>query len=56
MLALLEEVSRAGDPLVVTKKGRPVAKIIPPEPQKSPFGILEGQDRNYQRHHFGHRR
>jgi prevent-host-death family protein len=42
-LALLDEVERTGDVLIVTKKGRPVAKIIPPEPQKSPFGIWKGK-------------
>ena len=28
-LALLDEVARSGDGLVVTKRGRPVAKVVP---------------------------
>ena len=29
-LALLERVRRTGRPLIVTKRGRPVAEVIPP--------------------------
>lgn len=29
-LALLERVRRTGRPLVVTKRGRPIAEVIPP--------------------------
>ena len=28
-LALLDEVARTGQPLVVTKRGKPVAKLVP---------------------------
>jgi prevent-host-death family protein len=37
-LALLDEVASTGRPLVVTKRGRPVAEVVPVEPPKS----LEG--------------
>jgi prevent-host-death family protein len=37
-LALLDEVAATGRPLVVTKRGRPVAEIVPVEPPES----LEG--------------
>jgi prevent-host-death family protein len=31
-LRLLDEVSETGEPLVITKRGRPVARLEPPEP------------------------
>jgi prevent-host-death family protein len=37
-LALLDEVDRTGRELVVTKRGRPVARVVPVEPAPS----LEG--------------
>jgi prevent-host-death family protein len=43
-LALLDEVERTGDILVVTKKGRPVAELGPHRPaSRSPFGIWKGR-------------
>lgn len=30
-LALLDRVARTGEPLVVTKRGRPVARVVPVE-------------------------
>jgi prevent-host-death family protein len=43
-LALLDEVERTGKPLVVTKKGRPVADVVPHRPSKrSPFGVWKGK-------------
>ena len=35
-LALLDEVAETGLPLVVTKRGRPVAKLVPIEGERSP--------------------
>ena len=37
-LALLDEVAETGKELIVTKRGKPVAKVVPIEPPKS----LEG--------------
>jgi len=37
-LALLDEVAETGEPLVVTKRGKPVARVEPIEPPRS----LEG--------------
>lgn len=34
-LALLDKVARTHKPLIVTKRGKPVAKIVPTETQKS---------------------
>ncbi len=43
-LALLDEVERSGDSLVITKKGKPVAELVPHKPAKRDlFGILKGR-------------
>ena len=38
-LALLNEVERTGDRLVVTKNGKPIADIVPHQAKRSPLGI-----------------
>ena len=43
-LKLLDEVAASGRPLVITKRGRPVAQLVP-VPTRSPaplFGFLKG--------------
>ncbi|MPZ77208.1 MAG: type II toxin-antitoxin system prevent-host-death family antitoxin [Deltaproteobacteria bacterium] len=35
-LALLDKVARTRQPLIVTKRGKPVAKIVPTETLRSP--------------------
>jgi prevent-host-death family protein len=43
-LALLDEVERTGDRLVITKKGKPVAELVPHKPSKrNLFGLLKGR-------------
>jgi prevent-host-death family protein len=43
-LALLDEVERTGDVIVVTKKGRPVAEVRPHRPTKpNIIGIWKGK-------------
>ena len=43
-LALMDEVERTGETLVITKKGKPVAKLVPHRKRKkSAFGIWEGR-------------
>ncbi len=42
-LRLLEDVHKHGDRLVITKRGRPVARVLPvPEETKSLRGTWEG--------------
>ena len=45
-LALLERVRKTGQPLLVTRRGKPVAQIQPPPPPEpakdSPFGCMRG--------------
>lgn len=44
-LALLESVKKTGEPVLVTKRGAPLAQVLPPPPsseRKSWFGCLAG--------------
>lgn len=46
-LAILDEVERTGEPVTILKRGRPVARLVPPAlgqsryPQHSLFGTVE---------------
>ncbi len=44
-LALLDEVARTGETIVITKHGEPVAKLVPHRPPraKSLIGLHKGQ-------------
>ena len=43
-LALLDEVEQTGDRLVITKKGRPVADVVPHKsPKRNLIGTLKGR-------------
>jgi prevent-host-death family protein len=47
-LALLEQVCTTGEPLLVTRRGKPVAQILPPPPSELPsggFGAMKGTGR-----------
>lgn len=42
-LKLLDEVAESGRPLVITKHGRPVARLVAlPDPKRPLFGALAG--------------
>ena len=41
-LKLLDEVAETRQPLVITKHGKPVAKLIPMPPKKDLFGLMAG--------------
>ena len=43
-LAVMDEVAKTGEPVIVTKNGKPVAELVPHQPKakRSPFGILKG--------------
>ncbi len=42
-LALMDEVERTGQPLVITKRGKPVARLVPESSGRtSLFGIMKG--------------
>ncbi len=44
-LALLEKVQRTGQPLLITKRGVPIAQVLPPPPRRatrSKFGCMAG--------------
>jgi prevent-host-death family protein len=43
-LALIDEVARTGERVVITKNGKPIANLVPHRAQKrSPFGVWRGQ-------------
>lgn len=46
-LALMDEVEATHEPIVITKRGKPVAKLVPAETEKKDdlFGFLEGKAR-----------
>lgn len=39
-LALLDEVAETGKPLLVTKRGKPVARLVPVEPPPALLGSV----------------
>ncbi|OIR00447.1 hypothetisches protein [mine drainage metagenome] len=41
-LKLLDEVAEHREPLVITKRGKPVAKLVPMPPDTRLFGALAG--------------
>jgi len=42
-LALMDEVERTGEPIVITKRGKPVARLVPETRQRDTiFGIMKG--------------
>lgn len=44
-LAALERVRKTGRPLLVTKRGEPIAQVLPPpepEPDRTGFGSMRG--------------
>lgn len=41
-LKLLDEVARGRRPLIITKHGKPVAKLVPMPPDSPLFGALAG--------------
>lgn len=45
-LAVMEDVSKTREPVLITKRGRPVAKLVPAERVEQDFiGRLEGRVR-----------
>ncbi len=41
-LQVLDEVAQRREPLVITKRGRPVARLVPVAPPTALFGALAG--------------
>lgn len=41
-LQLLDDVARRREPLVITKRGKPVARLVPIPPETGLFGALAG--------------
>ena len=47
-LALLEEVRKTREPILITRFGKPVAQVVPPEPPKPNRRKLGGLSRTIQ--------
>ena len=41
-LSLIDAVAQSGEPLIITKHGRPVAQLVPLPPAEPLFGCLKG--------------
>ncbi|HSL83779.1 MAG TPA: type II toxin-antitoxin system Phd/YefM family antitoxin [Thermoanaerobaculia bacterium] len=45
-LSLLDRVKKTGQPILITKRGEPIAQVVPPPPpeppKKSAFGCMAG--------------
>lgn len=41
-LKLLDDVAATGEPLTITKRGRPVAQVVPIPGQRPMFGAMKG--------------
>ena len=41
-LRLLDEVERNREELIITKRGRPVARLVPVRPERALFGAMAG--------------
>ena len=43
-LALIDQVADTGDPIVITKNGKPLVKLVPHQiPKRSPLGVWKGK-------------
>ena len=43
-LAVMDDIQATGEPVIVTKRGKPVVKIVPIKPEKDDiFGFLKGK-------------
>jgi len=44
-LAVLDEVERTRKPVVITKRGKPIAEVVPhkPAPKRQARGVLKGR-------------
>ena len=43
-LAVMNDVQATGEPVIVTKRGKPVVKVIPAEPEKGDIlGFMAGE-------------
>lgn len=42
-MKIMDEIAQTREPVVITKSGKPIAKLVPPdEPPKSLFGYMQG--------------
>lgn len=41
-LQMMDQVAATGEPILITKRGRPVARLMPPERKRFYIGALKG--------------
>ena len=50
-LAVMDAVQATGEPVIVTKRGKPVVKVVPIKAENDDiFGFMAGQSRHHWRH------
>ena len=55
-LQVMDQVNSTRTPVVITKRGKPIAKLVPADEYRSEvFGSPEGEDRNPRRHRLSGR-
>jgi prevent-host-death family protein len=55
-LALIDQVADSGNPIVITKNGKPLVELVPHRvPNWSPRGIWKGKGNHQRRHHLANR-
>jgi len=42
-LKVMDDVQATGEPVIVTKRGKPVVKLVPVESEKDLFGFMAGE-------------
>ncbi len=42
-LSLMDEIQATGEPIVITKRGRPVVKVVPASRKAGVFGFMAGE-------------
>ena len=43
-LAVMDQVQKTGEPVLITKRGKPVAQLVPaPNPEDDIFGYMKGK-------------
>ena len=43
-LSVMDNVQATGEPIIVTKRGKPIVKVVPAEPEKSDIlGFMAGE-------------
>ena len=50
-LAIMDQVQESGEPVLITKRGEPVAKLIPVKNRRRYLWLYDRESENHRRHH-----